>query len=382
MKIALIENGSKDFYRSRLRYGEFLQKKGHDVIAIIPDAEYYKEIKGEGFPVVSLHIDVRKRNLKTVLSYIHALKKILKKESFDVVHFYRLQPNLLGTPTAYFNSRSSKIINHITGLGVAFSQNSLKFKLYRQITRIGYHLNNSTFKAQLVFQNQEDKEEMGGCDSYAVVKGSAVNEDRFYPEIPVSYPLHKELTVEKKIVEDRRTLLFVSRLVKVKGLEFLLEAVRQYNESSHQKINLLIAGWIDPRNPDSFTDKEVEEFSKIEGVYFLGARDDIPDLMAFSDIAVLPTFYGEGTPRFLLEAMASGKPIITTDNPGCNHLVPENKNGKLIQPKSVTEIVTALRWLEDKDLKELGRKGYQLYKEEFSEKVVYNQLLKLYGKRK
>lgn len=381
MKIALIENKSAEFYNSRLRYGLFLKDKGHKVVAVIPDDECHHKIENAGLEVISLGFDVRKRNLKTLSAYYKALKRIFKKEKFDVLHFYRLQPNLLGTPTAYFSSKKSIAVNHITGLGIAFAQDSFKYRLLRKITKWGYQLNDSRFKAHLIFQNKEDKKQLGNRNSYKLVRGSAVNENRFKPKVKASPKLKHELE-DLGVPKKRINLFFVSRLVRIKGLAYLIKAVQQYNQSASPKINLLVAGWIDDRNPDSLTEKEIHEFSQIKGVCFLGKRSDIPELLAFSDVAVLPTFYREGTPRFMLEAMAMAKPIITTDMPGCDHLIPKGKNGKLIQPKSVVEIVNALRWITDQDLEELGKESYKLYKKEFSEKVVYNRLLEIYLKEK
>lgn len=377
MKIALIENKSDEFLNSRLRYALFLKEKGHEVVAILPDNEVTAAVEKNGVKVISLNFDVRQRNFKTIATYYKALKKIFKEEQFDVLHFYRLQPNLLGTPTAYFSSKNSKVINHITGLGIAFAQDSFKYKVLRQITKTGYQLNDSRFKAQLIFQNQEDKKELGNRKSYAVVTGSAVNEDRFHPQVKPSTLLKEKLNAELEYDQPLK-LLFVSRLVRIKGLGYLVKAIQQYNQTAERKAELFAAGWIDTQNPDSFTKEEIEDFEKIKGIHFLGKRSDIPQLLSFSDIAVLPTFYREGTPRFMLEAMAMAKPIITTDMPGCNHLIPANKNGKLIQAKSEVEIVKALQWIADKDLQELGQESYQLYKKQFSEEVVYNALLNLY----
>lgn len=377
MKIALIENKSDEFYNSRLRFALFLQEKGHNVIAILPDDEFKEDIQNAGLPVITLGFDVRHRNISTVWAYIKKLKTIFKRENFDIIHFYRLQPNLIGTPTAFFSKKRSKRFNHITGLGVAFAQDSFKYKILRWITKQGYSLNYGAFKTQLILQNREDKAELGDKSNFQIVKGSAVNEDKFHPQVQVPPELETELCRDHK-VHGGLTLLFVSRLVKIKGLEYLVEAVKQYNQKTTRPLNLLIAGWIDTRNPDSFSRAEIEHFSQIEGVHFLGKRCDVHELLAFSDIAVLPTFYREGTPRFLLEAMAMAKPIITTDMPGCNHLIPEGKNGKLIEPKNVSAIIEALHWFESKNLVRMGRAGYALYKQEFSEAVVYKRLLQIY----
>ncbi|WP_313097673.1 glycosyltransferase family 4 protein [Empedobacter sp.] len=379
MKIALIENFGSDFYGARLRYALFLQKLGHEVIAIVPNDGYADKIKEAGITTIALDIDIRQRSIGAMLSFGFQLGKIFKREKFDVIHLYRMQPNIIGTPFAYWYGKQCKVVNHITGLGVAFTKDTLKFNIIKTIIKTFYNINSSLFGVQLIFQNEEDKKELGNHSSFQVIKGSAVNEDRFNTTIQSSSKLLEQLKKDYKLTE-RKTLIFVSRLLKQKGLSYLIEAINLINQSGNQKINLLIAGWIDPNNPDSFTEEEIKHYGAQEGVVFLGKRSDINDIIALADIAVLPTYYREGTPRFLLEAMAMGKPILTTDMPGCNHLVKDNKNGVLVQPQSTEEILKGLEYLLNADLEKMGIESNKLYLEEFSEDVVYNQILNLYKK--
>lgn len=378
MKIALIENFGSDFYGARLRYALFLQEQGHEVVAIVPNDGYADKIQETGITTIALDIDIRKRNISTVFSFAMQLRKIFIREKFDIIHLYRLQPNLIGTPVAFFSSRKSKLVNHITGLGVAFTKTSLKFNLIKAVVTTAYKLNNKLFNTTLIYQNEEDKAEIGiNNNKVLVVKGSAVNEDKFNPNVEANQTLINEY--KNSVDSNGKTLIFVSRLLRQKGLTYLIEAVNKINISDSQtKFNLLIAGWIDPNNPDSLTEQEIKNYDKNENIVFLGKRTDINELIALADIAVLPTYYREGTPRFLLEAMAMGKPILTTDMPGCNHLIKNNKNGKLIVPKSIDSIIEGLLYLNDKDLQELGKNSRLIYESEFSEEVVYNQLLNAY----
>lgn len=381
MKIALVENFGADFYGARLRYGLFLKQKGHEVIAIVPNDGYVDRIRSEGIITIAINVDIRKRNLKTAAIYASELKRIFKKEKFDCIHLYRMQPNLIGTAVAYFTSKNARIINHITGLGVAFTKTTLKYNMIRYVIKSAYKLNSILFNAILVFQNQEDKEEIGSKIEYLVVKGSAVNEDQFNVTVEPNLELKKELK-EKHKLQDGTTLIFVSRLLKQKGLAYLIKALEKLNKSAplEKKFNLIVAGWIDPNNPDSFTESEIHSFEKVDGVVFLGKRNDIDQLISIADVAVLPTFYREGTPRFLLEAMAMGKTILTTDMPGCNHLVKEKKNGWLVKPQSVEELVNAFKNISCSNLEEMGVISREIYENEFSENVVYNQLLNAYNR--
>jgi hypothetical protein len=193
MKIALIENFGSDFYGARMRYALFLKQKGHHVVAIVPNDGFARKIEQEGIETIALDVDIRKRNFSSMLVFGQELKKIFSREDFDVIHFYRMQPNLIGTPIAYFYGKNIKIINHITGLGVAFTKTSFKYIFIKFMIKMLYNFNSAVFNATLVFQNNEDKRELGNKAKFLVVKGSAVNEDRFKPSVRVNDTLLKEL---------------------------------------------------------------------------------------------------------------------------------------------------------------------------------------------
>ncbi len=378
MKIALVENFGSDFYGARLRYALFLQRKGHEVIAIVPNDGFVEKIEKEGVKTISVNIDIRKRNLKSMLSFIRQLYMIFKNQKFDVVHLYRLQPNLLGTSVAYFANKKSKIINHITGLGVAFTNSGIRYKIIQLIIKGGYRINYKFFNALFIFQNFEDKKEFGNRKKYLVIKGSAVNEDKFNKSVVPKLNLKSKILGNIKNTNSLN-LIFVSRLLKQKGLNYLVDSVIEYNSMYRDSpINLIVAGWIDSNNPNSFTEQDIEEFNKNQHIFFLGKRNDINELIAISDIAVLPTYYREGTPRFLLESMAMAKPIITTNMPGCNHLIKDSKNGILVEPKDKQQLLKAIETLLKQDLSLLGQNSKKIYEEEFSEKVVYGKVLKSY----
>lgn len=381
MKIALVENFGGDFYKARVRYAKFLTSKGHDVYAILPNDGYIKKVQDEGVKVIPLNLpDVRERSLSNIFAYLKKLRAIFKKETFDVVHLYRMQPNLIGSFSAYTVNKKTKIINHVTGLGIAFTKKDIKHKVMQNIIKLGYRLNASLFKVNLVFQNHEDMVEIGDKKRSYVVTGSAVNEDLFNTKIIHKLNLNEIISEENQEGESIK-LIFVSRLLRHKGLTYLVEAISEFNNKhTSAPVHLIVAGWIDPQNPGSYTKEEIEKLKTIPNIHFLGKRDDVNKLISVSDVAILPTYYREGTPRFLLEAMAMGKPIITTDMPGCNHLIKNSLNGILVKPKNKRDLIVALERLTNLDLEKMGEQSKQVYKEYFSEDVIYNQLLSNYNK--
>src|SRR5690606_9309600 len=120
---------------------------GHQVIAIVPNDGYADKIKEAGIETLALDIDIRKRSLGSMISFGRQLGKIFKREKFDVIHLYRMQPNIIGTLFAYWYGNKVKIVNHITGLGVAFTKDTLKFNIIKTIIKTFYNINNSVFGA-------------------------------------------------------------------------------------------------------------------------------------------------------------------------------------------------------------------------------------------
>jgi len=381
MKVALVENFGADFVGARLRYALFLKRKGIDVVAIIPKDGNTSVIEDAGIKTIEVGVNIRAKGLLTKLLYAVKIRRELIEGDFDIVHFYRLQPNIIGTIVAGL-SCNAKIFNHITGLGIAFSKNDLKSIIQRNFIKVVYKLNHYIFKPYYIFQNEEDSKDLGIHTRMSCIKGSAVNESRFDSSKIIENSKTNLSFLKKELcnLEDTsKTFLFVSRIIKEKGVLELIKGFKGANNKLNNKHKLLIVGWSDKENPSSISKIDLDRYiNDDENIKFLGKRNDIELLLVLSDVCILPTYYREGTPRFLLESMVMKKAIITTDMPGCNHLVYNNNNGLLIKAKSSVAIENAILKILDKDLEKLGEEGFKLYFNKFSENIVYSQILKLY----
>jgi len=378
MKIALIENLGIDFYNARLRYALHLQNLGYEVYAILPNDGFLEKIKSHGIKVIAVSDNIRGPGIINKLVYARDLIKIFRYNQFDIIHTYRLQPNIIGTFIAGILTKS-KIVNHITGLGAAFNHSSIKYKLMQFVTRILYGFNYLLFRHVSVFQNYHDITDLGLTKKSFCVKGSAVNEERFsYDSISITKlnNLKKQFDFSQ---DGTMNFLFVSRLLKEKGIVELIEGFKL--ASKKNKIQLLIVGWFDENNESSLNQNSLNDLIQGYGnIKFLGKQNDIPEIISLIDVSILPTYYREGTPRFLLESMFMKKPIITTKMPGCDHLIHNNENGILIEPKSVDAIEKSINSICEKELKKMGQASYKIYKSDFSEKIVYNSLINIYKK--
>ena len=372
MKILLVENTSKDFFGSRVRYGQFLQDKGHTVEVLVPgdSPEYPRSIENAGLKVHSFEGEIRGFGIWSKLRFIILLFRLVQSEQYDVLHTYRLQPNILAGIVGIFFS-DLKVVNHVTGLGIAFSNETAFNKLLQIVTRSFYNFNLRVVGVHMICQNQEDAEMFVPSRKKFVIPGSAVNEDKFR-----LIGLEERLSVEQGVDSSGELkVLFVSRLLRSKGVRELYESV-QILAKQGLSIHLTIVCKADDSNSDSLTEEMLKEMRESPFASVLGERSDIAELIHAHDFCALPTYYREGTPRFLLEAMACGKPISTTNMPGCNHLIKDN--GILVEARSVSSIVEGILAMPQIIQNQAGSKSRELYELKFCEDVVYNSILSVY----
>jgi glycosyltransferase involved in cell wall biosynthesis len=192
-----------------------------------------------------------------------------------------------------------------------------------------------------------------------MVKGSGVNMDKF----------------KNKPIQDYPVFLFVGRLIRDKGVLEYIEAAklvkRRYPEAKIQ-----IVGYFDT-NPTAISPKEFHSYLDNGMIEYLGATDDVRPFLEKSSVFVLPSYH-EGIPKSVLEAMAMGRPIITTDAPGCKETVLEGVNGFLVPVKDSEKLAEKMIWMienKDKAIK-MGQQSVRICKENFDVKKVNEVLLK------
>jgi glycosyltransferase involved in cell wall biosynthesis len=374
MKIALIENLSLELFNARTRYAQYLIKQGHEVVAIVPNDGYEKRIEKAGIKVITLNLNIRSINAKAYLSYWRQLYRIFNEECFDVVHFFKMPPNLIGTSAAFFSKGKKVIVNHITGLGLAFGSKAPKYLVIRNIIRFVFFINANFFGAKLIYQNEGNRRTVGVLKNSRVITGSTANEGLFNKQNTI-----KPSEARKQFgLPEHPTLLFVSRLLKEKGLAYLVGAIKKFNTTQSRKFNLIIVGWVDLDNPGSFTQEEIDDLAADKHIVSLGKRSDVAEIYDAAEIAVLTTAYPEGTPRSLLEGMAKSKAVLTSRIDGCDHLVDELKSGFLVRPNNQLDILEALELFSVSNLEEMGQLSWDIYQKKFSEKVIFSQFLAAY----
>lgn len=368
MKVLLFANTDWYLYNFRLPLAEALRSQGHEVVMVSPDGKYSERLKQAEFRWIAFPLVRQRLNPFAELFTIFRLVLLYRRERPDVAHHFTIKCVLYGSIAARFAGIEG-VVNALAGLGHVFSDCGLQARLLRIIIqRICKSFLRPT---HVVFQNPEDhqaflKRGLVDRDASHLIRGSGVDVERFKPRA-------------NKNSSDKRCVLLASRLLWAKGVAEYVEAARLVRRQLPETV-FLLAGETDPGNPASVPQEVVDEWKRQCDVEVLGHCEDIKSLLEKADLVVLPTYYGEGVPRILIEAAASGKPLVATDMPGCHEIVQHRLNGILIPPRDSRELARAIKEILPDDLcmARMGKHSRRLACDEFSQEQVINKTFQVY----
>jgi glycosyltransferase involved in cell wall biosynthesis len=369
-RVLLLAHDGEDFYKARIPFARYLQAQGCSVSVILPVDKYTELIQDEGFEVQHSNLERDNTNLFNLISTILFVQKYAKKNNIDLIHSFKFIPNLINVLSNILTKK--KVVLHIAGLGIAFANKSFKYRLIKIAFRILFFF--QFLRANLVIiQNPDDYDDFLFRDRFRhkikVVKGSGVNIETFHPKNKVASESGKSV------------FLCTTRLIWEKGIAEMTEAFDSLPETVKSNIELLIIGDPDTKNPRAVSEKFIEKYKDSSVIRFLGRKPDVEKYLDSSDVFILPSYYREGIPRSILEALACGLPVITTTVPGCNLTVKPGENGFLIEPRSIEAIRQSVELIvsQKANWKAMGESSRKLAITEFSEEVVFSQIVKLYS---
>lgn len=337
----------------------------NEVIACVPNAPQtvIDELKTIGVQYQDVPLARTGLNPVTDLLTVLKLYKIFKQLQPDVIFTYTSKPVIFGSIAARL-AGIKKCYAMITGLGTYFIYNDFKSKIVRTIMAQLYKVA-LRFNTKVFFQNPDDRAvfaELGifnDASRSVMVSGSGVNLDYFQvQEFPSVNP----------------TFILIARLIRDKGvLEYLQAAYLLHQEYPESKF--LLVGWVDAKQQAINMDT-VQYYIDCGAITYLGALDDVRPALADASVFVLPS-YREGTPKSVLEAMASGRAIITTDAPGCRETVIHGDNGYLIPVRDVRALYNAMRELILKPelISGMGQRSRAVAETKFDVNIINNTLL-------
>ena len=326
---------------------EAIHAQGYEIHVFAPDLTDFpdelKQLQQLGYQVHGIPMQRAGTNPLADLKLLQTLYQMIRQIQPDMVLSYTIKPVIYGTLAAWL-ARVPQRFALITGLGYAFQNiESGKRSFFQKLVH-GLYAQALKHADKVFFQNPDDltlfqdMQLLSANKPTVVVNGSGVNVQDF--EL-MPLPLNEDGQV-------KASFLLIARLLGDKGVREYAEAARiikvQYPETEFH-----LVGWIDD-NPSAISQAELDTWVQEKTVKYWGKLSDVRPAIAASSVYVLPS-YREGTPRTVLEAMAMGRAIITTDAPGCRETVSNGVNGYLVAVKSVDDLVQSMQYfIEDPQL--------------------------------
>jgi glycosyltransferase involved in cell wall biosynthesis len=321
------------FWSHRLALAEDAKREGYTVYIVTNQGRHAASLAVKGFILLNLKIHRSIGSPKNEISTVFKLVKLYKHIKPDLVHHIALKPILIGTIAAWL-SRVPAVVNAYTGLGYLFISNTLNSRIfnYMVVPFLALIMRNKRFFS--IVQNPDDQAVLNNMkliqsDRSFLIKGSGVDIEKF--------------TFSREPDSESPIVLFASRLLKDKGIIEFIEAVKSLRERNVAARYVLV-GNRDGANPTSISEEDLQEWIDQGIIEWWGYREDMADVFRQVHIVCLPS-YREGLPKVLLEAAASGRPIVTTDVPGCREVVLDGVNGLLVPVRDHEKLADALQTL-------------------------------------
>ncbi len=367
-RLTLLVNESDYFLSHRLNVARAAVEQGFEVHVVTRLTHRRHEIERHG---VRVHHVAFPRNLRNPIVEMHTirhLRSLYRAIQPDLVHHFSAKAVLLGSLAAH-TLRLPHVINTFTGLGSAFSGTTCRDRLRRAAASCCLRrlLRPATWR--VTFQNDEDMQQLieAGLvpeERCQVIHGSGVDPSLFRP---------------RRRVDEVPVIMMASRMIWPKGVREFVDAARLL-KTTGTAAQFVLVGTSDPQNPRTVPTAQLERWNASGIIQWWGQRSDMPSTIGASSIVVLPTYYGEGLPRVLLEAAACGKPIIATDVRGCRDIVHDEANGILVPPGNIEALASAMWRLIDQPAtrSRMGQFGRQLVLRRFTSAQVAQQTLAIY----
>lgn len=366
-KILYVVNDAPFFLSHRLALARAARDAGYEVHVATPDAPAAAAIRAER---LMFHpVPMRRsgtRPLDEARSFL-ALLRLYRRLRPDLVHHVTIKPVLYGGIAARLAGVRA-VVNAVTGLGYVFINPGTKNAALRRAALQAYRVALRHPHSRVIFQNPDDlnlfqSEGLVDADAAVMIRGAGVDMEMFTarPEPP-----------------GTPVVLLASRMLWDKGVGEFVEAARLLRSAGVAAL-FVLTGDTDPANPAAIDPAQLQAWQASGVIEWRGHCDDMAAQFAAAHVVCLPS-YREGLPKVLIEAAASGRPLVASDVPGCREIVRHGVNGLLVPARDARALADALRRLiDDADLRgRMGREGRELAVREFSLEKVIDETLAVY----
>ena len=367
-RLLYVVNIPRFFLSHRLPLALAARAAGYDVHVATgdKDRDSIQGIADESLPYHPIRLSQHGTNPLIELGTLLSLYSLYRKLKPDLLHHVSLKPVLYGGIAARLSGQRN-IVHAISGLGQVLANGGAKSKALQTLSAPAFKLALGGESTRVVFQNPDDERrfvERGLAPRHRtrLIRGSGVDEERFAPS-------DEDLT-------GPPVVLFAGRLLWQKGVGEFVEAARRLRG----KARFQVAGYEESSSPQNVSASQLSAWQAEGLIEWLGKRDDMPAVYAGSNIVCLPTSYGEGVPKVLIEAASCGRACVTTDSPGCREIVRQGLNGLLVPRLDSDALVAALQYLVENPAKRqaMGAAGRQIALDGYTERQIIGETLALY----
>lgn len=360
MKIAIVLNTSWNVYNFRMGLIREIQRSGHEVQVYAPRDKFSNHLIEAGCTFIPVNMDSRGANPVKDSALIFELLILYRRHQPDIILHYTIKPNIYGSIAAKI--LGIPVINNVCGLGTVFLKKNMVSRIATLLYKFSFQ-----FPHKVYFQNKSDltlflENNMIRKEISELVPGSGIDLEHF-PACEFNR-------------NSRFTFLMISRIIVDKGVYEYIEAIRILQaQGIDARFQLL--GALDEEHSRGIPEKELRGWIKEGYLEYMGNTNDVRPFIHNADCIVLPS-YREGTPRTLLEAASSAKPVVATDVPGCRDVVVDKHNGLLCEPANASDLADKMNQMfftDNMQLRQYGENGRRKVEEEFKEKIVIDKYL-------
>jgi glycosyltransferase involved in cell wall biosynthesis len=367
-RLLFIVNDTGFFVSHRLPVAVAAREAGFEIDLAALDTGGLEKVRAHGITYHPLAVDRTGVNPLRDVRLLCQLVRLIRAVRPTIMHTVTIKPVLYGGIAARWLKVPS-LVCAVSGLGLVFVGGDRKASSVRWVVRALYRLALGHRNSCAIFQNPDDCRHMVDAGLVAseqtvLIRSSGVDVAIFQPSPPPPGP---------------PIVILPARLLWPKGVGEFVEAARLLLQGG-VAIRMALVGEPPPQHRASVTRSMIEAWVDQGLIEWWGHQSDMAQVYARSHIVCLPSYYGEGVPRALIEAAACGRPIVTTDTPGCREVVRHEENGLLVAPRAPKALADALRALaENAALRiEMGRRGRERAVAEFSLDRVVAATLAVY----
>lgn len=367
-RLLFVVNVDWFFLSHRLPVALAAMREGYQVHVATGITDHLAELQSYGLTVHPLRVRRGRAGIFAEWDAFFEIVQLFRAVKPDLVHLVTIKPVLYGGIAARL-AGTRAVVAAISGLGFVFVDGGVRARLRRFVVGELYRLALGKAALKVIFQNANDRNclvQLAHLPSskYVIIRGSGVDMSRYVPTpLPAGIPV----------------IVMACRLIADKGVWEFIDAARLLRQRA-VACRLCLVGSIDPDNPASLSNADLARI-RAEGIVELwGQRSDMVHVMEQAYIVALPSYYGEGLPKVLIEAAACGRAVVTTDMPGCRDAVLPGESGILVPAHDAVALANAFQLLIEDPMRcaEMGRAGRALAQREFDLSWVVSRHLDIY----